>query len=219
MGDVSAERDVKHGVIHFQESQVVLSVPGLEPQATPYQLIDEPNQPLRVKIDVFGDDKLKSEQLGRGFVVRERKGRLLELEVVGVNGMSQSRRTWKRMVEAEAKVYLAANQLKKEDGTTKREDETARAKKQLEILKTAVRSYHLDLGSYPAVAEGLKVLINRPQNDQAKWKGPYLPSESGLVDPWGQPYRYEAQPTMKRRIRSSGPDKKWDTPDDESVDF
>lgn len=63
------------------------------------------------------------------------------------------------------------------------------ARIQLSNIESALDLYLLDVGHYPTEAEGLKVLVQRP-DAEASWNGPYLKKESGLVDPWGQAYQY-----------------------------
>ena len=69
---------------------------------------------------------------------------------------------------------------------------TEAAKTQVMSLVSATELYYLDLGAYPPADVGLKALVEAPA--QAKrWNGPYLrKSSSGLVDPWGRTYAYEA---------------------------
>jgi len=64
------------------------------------------------------------------------------------------------------------------------------AKIQVQALAAAVDSFHLDNGRYPTNAEGLKVLVSRPQNAPT-WDGPYIQRRDSLIDPWGTPYFYK----------------------------
>ena len=64
------------------------------------------------------------------------------------------------------------------------------AKIQMESLETALDLYYLDNGSFPAAAEGLKALVERPASAPA-WNGPYLRTGSVPDDPWGHPYVYK----------------------------
>jgi len=54
---------------------------------------------------------------------------------------------------------------------------------QMNAFETALDTYRLDLGSYPAKLEELR------QSDKPRWDGPYLPKDIPL-DPWGNPYIY-----------------------------
>lgn len=67
--------------------------------------------------------------------------------------------------------------------------DTARA--QISAIATAVEMYALDMGGPPATDSGLGALIAAPQG-ATRWRGPYLKSANGLVDPWGRPYHYRA---------------------------
>jgi general secretion pathway protein G len=60
---------------------------------------------------------------------------------------------------------------------------------QIQMLATALDLLHLDVGRYPTEEEGLKVLVQPPDNLPG-WAGPYL--EKGLPkDPWGRDYLYK----------------------------
>jgi general secretion pathway protein G len=62
------------------------------------------------------------------------------------------------------------------------------ARAQLEAFTRALDAYRLDVGGYPTTEEGLKALVERPQ-DSAKWNGPYL-QKAVPLDPWGHAYVY-----------------------------
>ena len=73
-----------------------------------------------------------------------------------------------------------------------RKSDTARitaARAQINSFMTALGSYKLDTGLFPATEQGLQALRVRPQNLN-QWQGPYLPQEIP-VDPWGRPYSYK----------------------------
>jgi general secretion pathway protein G len=65
--------------------------------------------------------------------------------------------------------------------------DTARA--QISAVATAIELYALDNSTYPSTQVGLGALMQQPQG-AARWKGPYLRSADGLIDPWGRPYQY-----------------------------
>ena len=65
--------------------------------------------------------------------------------------------------------------------------ETART--QLHNIVSAMELYRLDVGRYPAQAEGLDALVSRPDGAD-HWNGAYLPNKNGLLDPWGEKYQY-----------------------------
>jgi len=54
---------------------------------------------------------------------------------------------------------------------------------QMNAFETALDTYRLDMGSYPAKLEDLR------QSEKPRWDGPYLPKAIPL-DPWGNPYVY-----------------------------
>jgi general secretion pathway protein G len=64
------------------------------------------------------------------------------------------------------------------------------ANAQVKNIAAALELYYLDTGAYPPNDAGLDALVNAPQN-VAAWKGPYLKTKSGLVDPWGKTYQYK----------------------------
>lgn len=63
------------------------------------------------------------------------------------------------------------------------------AKIQIKNIEAALDLYKLDIGRYPTAPEGLKALVEKPDVSQ-RWRGPYLKSADGLLDPWGEPYLY-----------------------------
>ena len=64
------------------------------------------------------------------------------------------------------------------------------AKAQIELFGTALDSFRLDVGKYPATSEGLQALRVKPSGLE-NWNGPYLPKEIPL-DPWGRAYNYRS---------------------------
>ncbi len=67
------------------------------------------------------------------------------------------------------------------------------AKVQIENLATTLDLYRLETGHYPSEDEGLSALVERPAGTEI-WNGPYLTKADGLIDPWGNPYRYRMPP-------------------------
>lgn len=62
---------------------------------------------------------------------------------------------------------------------------------QIKLLRGAVESMRMDLGSYPTAEQGLDLLVTQPSDSRLRerWKGPYL-DEAVPMDPWGNPYQY-----------------------------
>ncbi|MEH8021213.1 type II secretion system major pseudopilin GspG [Rheinheimera metallidurans] len=54
---------------------------------------------------------------------------------------------------------------------------------QMEMIATALNTYRLDIGNYPATLNELR------RSNNPKWDGPYLPKDVPL-DPWDAPYIY-----------------------------
>ena len=69
------------------------------------------------------------------------------------------------------------------------ESKTKAAKVQIEDLAATLDMYKLDVGSYPTTEEGLKALIEAPNNAK-RWNGPYLRKSKIPLDPWQQEYHY-----------------------------
>jgi general secretion pathway protein G len=67
------------------------------------------------------------------------------------------------------------------------------AKSQIATLGTALDTYALDTGRYPATEEGLGALISAPAGE-SMWDGPYL-KKAVPKDPWGNDYVYSSGTT------------------------
>ncbi len=63
------------------------------------------------------------------------------------------------------------------------------AETQVKMLKAALQTYRLDVGSYPKSEHGLSALISQPSGI-SRWDGPYLDEELPS-DPWGNSYVYQ----------------------------
>jgi general secretion pathway protein G len=74
--------------------------------------------------------------------------------------------------------------------------EVKAARAQLDALDKALGTYRIDTGRYPSTEQGLKALIDKPQ-DEPKWAGPYL-AKALPPDPWGRAYLYRT-PGEKNR--------------------
>ncbi|MBO6564939.1 MAG: type II secretion system major pseudopilin GspG [Pseudomonadales bacterium] len=62
------------------------------------------------------------------------------------------------------------------------------AETQIEMLKSAVSLFYLDVGRLPTTEEGLRALVRKPDG-LTFWQGPYLDDELPL-DPWQNNYQY-----------------------------
>ncbi len=88
-------------------------------------------------------------------------------------------------------------------------------------LAKALDLYRIAMGKYPEGEDGLKALIEAPEDDveegEKKWNGPYLQDEKSLKDPWGHEYNYrfpgEENEDMYE-LWSNGPDGEEGTEDD-----
>jgi general secretion pathway protein G len=68
----------------------------------------------------------------------------------------------------------------------------ASCRTQIETFRLALQSYYLDCGAYPAEAQGLSALWEKPVISPVPplWDGPYLDRQLP-PDPWGNEYRYK----------------------------
>ncbi len=66
---------------------------------------------------------------------------------------------------------------------------TQTAQIQAKNIASALELYYLDVGSYPTAEQGLQALVTAPEGASG-WHGPYLKSQSGLLDPWHKRYAY-----------------------------
>jgi general secretion pathway protein G len=61
----------------------------------------------------------------------------------------------------------------------------------MKIVETALENFAINCGRYPDDSEGLDALLVSPEGLSDKWRGPYLKKRQ-LLDPWGNPFIYEA---------------------------
>jgi general secretion pathway protein G len=67
------------------------------------------------------------------------------------------------------------------------------AKSNIAELDSAVERFYVNFDRYPTAEEGLKVLVEAPQGEESKWRGPYI--KLLRPDPWGEPYQYRSPGT------------------------
>ncbi|WDN90709.1 general secretion pathway protein G [Desulfosarcina sp. BuS5] len=77
-------------------------------------------------------------------------------------------------------------------------------KSQIELLSTALESYHLDLGEYPSSEQGLNALLKAPHSLSKKWKGPYLKKLNLPQDAWNRDFIYLG--TEDQEVKAKGID-------------
>lgn len=63
------------------------------------------------------------------------------------------------------------------------------AETQVKMLRGALQTYRLDVGSYPSIEQGLSALTKAPEGIPS-WQGPYL-EDKLPKDPWGRDYVYK----------------------------
>ena len=66
---------------------------------------------------------------------------------------------------------------------------------QIELLATALDSFRLDIGRYPAQEEGLTALVTKPRGLET-WSGPYLRKRALPKDAWQRDFVYAVPATM-----------------------
>ncbi len=84
-------------------------------------------------------------------------------------------------------------------------------------LHTQIIRYRSMAGAIPSESQGLAALAHKPDGDPAPRSWRQLERESGLIDPWGEPYQYRNPGKRNPEsfdIFSKGPDKKEGTADD-----
>ncbi|MBN1344489.1 MAG: type II secretion system major pseudopilin GspG [Phycisphaerae bacterium] len=84
---------------------------------------------------------------------------------------------------------------------------------------TALNLYRTHMGKLPEGEDGLKQLLEKPEDEDAekKWGGPYLDNENMLKDPWDHEYHYRFPGEIDEKtyeIWSDGPDGEEGTEDD-----
>jgi general secretion pathway protein G len=84
----------------------------------------------------------------------------------------------------------------------------SRAQSDIASMESLLQLYYLDMGRYPTSEEGLRVLYYPPDEDEDKWRGPYM-TKPQFEDPWGNDYVYRSPGTnsqMPYEIVSYGAD-------------
>jgi general secretion pathway protein G len=94
---------------------------------------------------------------------------------------------------------LAATIIPKFMGTT-HDAKIATAKSNIAELESDLERFNVHLDRYPSTEEGLNALIEKPADDEGKWRGPYITKLR--TDPWGHPYHYKYPGTH----HTAGPD-------------
>jgi general secretion pathway protein G len=90
------------------------------------------------------------------------------------------------------------------------------ARVQVDMLESAINTYK---GTTLMTPNSLDELISAPSNPTAaaKWAGPYLPANRDLIDPWGNPYKFNPKGTKSGvgfDVYSLGPDGQDGSEDD-----
>ncbi len=91
------------------------------------------------------------------------------------------------------------------------------AKQQIAQLKTALEAYRADMGKYPTTEEGLKALIENPDQNATTYEpNGYLEKKKVPKDPWSNDYIYDSPGKHNNdyEISSKGPDGQAGTDDD-----
>ncbi len=65
------------------------------------------------------------------------------------------------------------------------------AQQKVAVLEGKVLEFQADTGRLPTTQEGLRALVQPPNDVSNEWKGPYV-KEKDIIDPWGNPIAYRA---------------------------
>jgi general secretion pathway protein G len=84
---------------------------------------------------------------------------------------------------------LAATIIPQFIGTT-HDAKIGTAKVNIDNLETALERFYIHLDRHPTSEEGLEVLVEPPQGDENRWRGPYI--KMLRDDPWGNPFQYRS---------------------------
>jgi general secretion pathway protein G len=113
-------------------------------------------------------------------------------------------------------------------GTQKKAD-IRTAQVQIGNLVSCLKTYAVDMKTFPLTEEGLELLVSAPEDEALakKWDGPYIEGGKLPLDPWGSEFQYEygtsgsgADTSGEKstdtfpRIFSLGPDRQPGTSDD-----
>jgi general secretion pathway protein G len=77
----------------------------------------------------------------------------------------------------------------------------------MKIVETALENFAINCGRYPEDSEGLEALMTAPEGLSDKWRGPYVKKRQ-LLDPWGNPFIYQAGEGNNYLLMSYGADGK-----------
>lgn len=83
-------------------------------------------------------------------------------------------------------------------GPRTREARRTKAVADIKTLDMALETYNAHNGFYPTTQQGLDALLKPPSSPPVPraWRGPYLKNYTSIpLDPWGNPYQYEAPGT------------------------
>jgi general secretion pathway protein G len=87
---------------------------------------------------------------------------------------------------------LAATIIPRFIGTT-HDARVSAAKSHVAELENALERFYVHMDRYPTTEEGLKALVEAPDGDEKKWRGPYI--SQLRQDPWDNPYQYRCPGT------------------------
>ena len=82
---------------------------------------------------------------------------------------------------------LAATIMQQFVGTT-HDAKISAAKANITELESALERFNIHMDRYPTTEEGLKILVDPPNEEEKKWRGPYI--KMLRPDPWGNPFQY-----------------------------
>lgn len=101
--------------------------------------------------------------------------------------------------------------------TIQKNAQSDHAMNQINVFKSAIDRYMMDMGAPPQTLEELRYAPQGLENPK-KWRGPYVDQDIPN-DPWQQPYQYDANAVDEYNnsrpvISSAGPDRTPGSQDD-----
>jgi general secretion pathway protein G len=80
------------------------------------------------------------------------------------------------------------------------------AQSEISTYKSMLDHFHLDVGRYPTTEEGLEALHAAPSGTEGKWGPQPYTDKTTFLDPWGNPYVYEADGNSDYVLKTYGQD-------------
>ncbi len=92
-------------------------------------------------------------------------------------------------------------------GLARRQARESAAKADIERFRLALEEFRVEFGAYPADGDSFESVLEAMTAEQRAALVHHV-DRVQLVDPWGNPYRYESIDRFRYRVWSTGPDLK-----------